>query len=137
MIGLFLEHGPCQITGDYSLVPNEYALTRLADVFYIDQPVGAGYSTADATGYIADEEEMGEDFLQFLSNLVEIFPSLQKRPFYLMGESYARHYIPYTTKAYFGKGDPPVRLAGTSVGDGDMAGDASLSAAMVASTRFI
>ena len=29
---------------------------------------------------------MGEDFLGFLSNLVQVFPSLAKRPLYLTGE---------------------------------------------------
>ena len=31
--------------------------------------------------------------LGFLSNLVKVFPSLAKRPFYLTGESYAGHFI--------------------------------------------
>lgn len=29
---------------------------------------------------------MGEDFMGFLTNLVQVFPSLKTRPFYLMGE---------------------------------------------------
>ena len=29
---------------------------------------------------------MGEDFLSFLRNLVQVFPSLARRPLYLMGE---------------------------------------------------
>lgn len=31
--------------------------------------------------------------MEFLTNLVKVFPSLQKRPLYLTGESYAGMYI--------------------------------------------
>lgn len=48
--------------------------------------VGTGFSTADSAGYIFSEDQMGEDFLGFLSNLVQVFPSLAKRPLYLTGE---------------------------------------------------
>jgi hypothetical protein len=53
---------------------------------WVDQPVGTGFSTADSSGYINSEDQMGEDFLGFLRNLVQVFPSLAKRPLYLTGE---------------------------------------------------
>lgn len=51
------------------------------------------FSTLLEGNLVPDEDQMAEDFLQFLSNLVQIFPSLSKRPLYLMGESYAGTYI--------------------------------------------
>jgi carboxypeptidase D len=42
---------------------------------------------------VADEDQMAQDFLGFLSNLVLVFPSLAERPLYLTGESYAGVYI--------------------------------------------
>lgn len=42
---------------------------------------------------VPNEDQMSEDFLQFLTNLVKIFPSLSSRPLYLTGESYAGVYI--------------------------------------------
>lgn len=75
--------------------------------------------------------------MNFLSNLVKIFPSLKTRPLYLTGESYAGTYIvstehmlkgilvqavlqPYITKAYFGMKNPPVNLAKIAIGDGSL-----------------
>jgi len=56
--------------------------------------------------------------LGFLSNLVKVFPSLENRPFYLTGESYAGVYIPYITKTIFSTPNPPVKLRKIAIGDG-------------------
>ncbi|KAJ7202078.1 alpha/beta-hydrolase [Mycena pura] len=120
MIGLMTENGPIHVTGTYSIVLNNFSWHQLADTFWIDQPVGTGYSTSDTTGYVPDEDQMGEDFVGFLSNIVKIFPSLAKRPLYLMGESYAGTYIPYITKTIFSTPKPPVTLKKISIGDGTM-----------------
>jgi carboxypeptidase D len=120
MLGLLLENGPIHISNDYSIVPNNYSWDKLADYIWIDQPVGTGWSTADSTGYVADEDQMGRDFFGFLENLVKVFPSLAKRPLHITGESYAGTYIPYITKTYFGLTDPPVNLAKIAIGDGTL-----------------
>ncbi|GJE98051.1 serine carboxypeptidase-like protein [Phanerochaete sordida] len=56
--------------------------------------------------------------MNFLANLVKVFPSLKTRPLYLTGESYAGRYIPYITKTYFRMADPPINLAKIVIGDG-------------------
>ncbi|EPQ57234.1 alpha/beta-hydrolase [Gloeophyllum trabeum ATCC 11539] len=117
-LGFMGENGPLHVTNTYSIVPNNYSWDKLIDSIWVDQPVGTGYSTADATGYIADEDQMGQDFLGFLTNLVAVFPSLAERPLYLTGESYAGTYIPYITKAIFSSPNPPVKLAKFAIGDG-------------------
>ncbi|EMD31271.1 hypothetical protein CERSUDRAFT_119819 [Gelatoporia subvermispora B] len=120
MIGLFEEHGPIHVLANGSLVSNPFAWINLVDAFYVDQPVGTGFSTADSTGYIADEDQMGQDFVGFLSNLVQVFPGLATRPLYLTGESYAGTYIPYITKAIFSTPNPPVQLRKITIGDGSL-----------------
>ncbi|KAJ7769203.1 alpha/beta-hydrolase [Mycena maculata] len=120
LLGLMTENGPIHVTGTYSIVQNNYSYNQLADTFWVDQPVGTGYSTSDPDGYVPDEDQMGEDFVGFLSNLVKIFPSLATRPLYLMGESYAGTYIPYITKTIFSTPNPPVTLRKIAVGDGTM-----------------
>ena len=42
---------------------------------------------------VLDAEQMGTDFVQFLSNLVKVFPSLATRPLVIAGESYAGTWI--------------------------------------------
>ncbi|KAJ7487265.1 alpha/beta-hydrolase [Mycena galericulata] len=121
MVGLMTENGPLHVTGSYSIVENNFSWNNLADTFWIDQPVGTGYSTSDADGYVPDEEQMGQDFVEFLSNIVKIFPSLATRPLYLTGESYAGQYIPYIAKTIFSTPNPPVNLRKIAVGDGTLA----------------
>ncbi|PFH51848.1 hypothetical protein AMATHDRAFT_58385 [Amanita thiersii Skay4041] len=120
MYGMFFENGPIRIASDYSISSNPHSWNQLADFFWIDQPVGVGYSTADADGYAPDEDQVGKDFMGFLNNLVKIFPSLAKRPLHITGESYAGVYIPYILKAYFEMNNPPVQIAKVAIGDGSI-----------------
>ncbi|KAI8996599.1 alpha/beta-hydrolase [Trametes punicea] len=118
LVGLTSENGPIHINSNYSASQNHFSWDRLADYIWVDQPVGVGFATADSAGYVHDEDEMGRDFMGFLSNLVKVFPSLKTRPLYLTGESYAGTYIPYIMKTYFGLANPPVRIAKFAIGDG-------------------
>ncbi|KAG9311823.1 Alpha/Beta hydrolase protein [Chiua virens] len=118
LVGLLFENGPIRIRSDYSVVENKYSWTNVADYVWIDQPVGTGFSTVDIDGHIADEDQMGADFMGFLKNFIKVFPNLAKRPLYITGESYAGVFIPYIAKAYFEMDKPPVKLAGIGIGDG-------------------
>ncbi|KAI0344379.1 alpha beta-hydrolase [Trametopsis cervina] len=118
LYGLLTENGPIQMTpGTQNLTKNSYAWSGLVDYFWIDQPVGVGYSTADANGYAADETQVAQDFVGFLTNLVQVFPSLQTRPFLLTGESYAGRYIPYISQALLSMPKPPVNLSKLAIGN--------------------
>jgi len=118
LLGLLLENGPLHVTVSGSMEANNNSWDQLVDYIWVDSPVGTGYSTADRFGYVADEDQMAEDFVGFLTNVVKVFPSLAKRPLFLTGESYAGTYIPYITKALFSMSDPPVKLAKIAIGDG-------------------
>ncbi|KAF9454245.1 alpha/beta-hydrolase [Macrolepiota fuliginosa MF-IS2] len=122
LYGLFFENGPIHIDEvNYSASPNNRSWSQLVDYFWIDQPVGVGFSTADSDGYVHDEDQMGADFMGFLGNLVKVFPSLRTRPLYITGESYAGMYIPYIMKAYFNMENPPVKVGKFVIGDGSVA----------------
>ncbi|KAJ3559619.1 hypothetical protein NM688_g231 [Phlebia brevispora] len=123
MLGFFFENGPLHIRYDYSMFYNNYSWDHLADYFWIDQPVGTGWATADEDGFIADEDQMGTDFFGFLDNLVKVFPSLRSRPMYLTGESYSGRYIPYIMKTYFNMKNPPVKIVKFAIGDGSIGSD--------------
>ncbi|KAI0683233.1 Alpha/Beta hydrolase protein [Cytidiella melzeri] len=98
MLGLFFENGPLHVADDYSLFSNNNSWDKLTDYIWIDQPVTALFG--------------------FLANLVKVFPGLKTHPLHLTGERYARTYIPYIMKAYFGLTDPPVNLTKIAIGDG-------------------
>ncbi|KAH9929043.1 alpha/beta-hydrolase, partial [Epithele typhae] len=126
MLGLSTENGPIHVLANGTWVTNPFSWNTLADTIWIDQPVGTGFSTADNEGYIADEDQMGEDFIQFLSNLVAVFPSLSTRPLYLTGESYAGTYIPYIMKHLVQQDSPPVNLHKAAIGDGSLGSFATI-----------
>ncbi|RPD76193.1 alpha/beta-hydrolase [Lentinus tigrinus ALCF2SS1-7] len=126
MLGLSTENGPIHVLTNGSWVLNPYSWNTLADTIWIDQPVGTGFSTSDSKGYIADEDQMGEDFIAFLKNLVSVFPSLATRPLYITGESYAGTYIPYIVKHLFAQSKPPVNLKKIAIGDGSLGSFATI-----------
>ncbi|KAJ3509235.1 hypothetical protein NMY22_g16359 [Coprinellus aureogranulatus] len=124
MYGLFYENGPIALSKNNEASEREYSWDKIAGYFWIDQPVGVGYSTATSDGYVPDEDQVGKDFMEFLRNLVKVFPGLASRPLHITGESYAGTYIPYILKSYFEVADPPVQVASIAIGDGTMASEA-------------
>ncbi|KAJ7258257.1 alpha/beta-hydrolase [Mycena rebaudengoi] len=126
MIALTTENGPIQLQPNGTWFTNEFSWNTLADTIWIDQPVGTGFSTSDSKGYVPDEDQTGEDFVNFLSNLVKVFPSLATRPLFLTGESYAGTYIPYITKHIFQTPKPPVTLKKIAIGDGSLGSQATI-----------
>ncbi|KAI0749833.1 alpha/beta-hydrolase [Daedaleopsis nitida] len=126
MIALTTENGPIHVQPNGTWFQNPFSWNTLADTIWIDQPVGTGFSTADSTGYVPDEDQTGEDFVGFLTNLVQVFPSLATRPLFLTGESYAGTYIPYITKHIFQTPNPPVNLRKIAIGDGSLGSQATV-----------
>jgi carboxypeptidase D len=51
-----------------SFIESHYNWNRLADVFFVDQPVGTGYSTVEENGYPADDDQIGMDFVSGYGN---------------------------------------------------------------------
>jgi cathepsin A (carboxypeptidase C) len=92
MIGLLQENGPCLIN-EYGngTVYNEYGWSKNANIIYVDQPAGVGFSYLDEgeplpmSSFTAAEDM--HHFLQLF--LSEVFPDLQDRDFHITGESYA------------------------------------------------
>ncbi|KAI0787996.1 Alpha/Beta hydrolase protein [Fomes fomentarius] len=135
MIALTTENGPIHVQADGTWVHNNFSWNTLADTIWIDQPAPA--STADLTGYVPDEDQTGEDFVGFLSNLVRVFPSLATRPLFLTGESYAGTYIPYITKHLFQTPNPPVNLRKIAIGDGSLGSQATVEHLSVVSIMYL
>jgi carboxypeptidase C (cathepsin A) len=119
MLALFGENGPCTINKDGKTTElNNYSWTRNANMFWIDQPPGTGFSEGDAD---SGEEEVSVDMLGFLIALFEALPQYN-RDFYVFGESYAGHYIPAIThKIYTYNSQNPsakIHLKGMGIGNG-------------------
>ncbi|KAI0066907.1 alpha/beta-hydrolase [Artomyces pyxidatus] len=117
-----LPNGPMLLHDDFTISQNPKSLTNLLDTFWVDQPVGSGFSTVDSDGYAKDENDVAADFLGFLENLVLVFPSLATRPLYLAGEDYAGIFIPYIAQALLAAQYPPVTVKKIAIGNGLMGG---------------
>lgn len=95
MVALFYENGPYRIADDLSIIENPYSWNTKANLLYVDQPVGTGFSYADnPDDYVYNEKQVSHQLYLFLDQFIEMHPSLKRRDFYLFGESYAGHYVP-------------------------------------------
>ena len=79
------------IHDDLSLSLNPHSWNSAANVIWIDQPVGSGYSYADAGDSGPwSEAEIADNVFQFLQGFIAQYPKYAKLPFYITGESYGQ-----------------------------------------------
>lgn len=89
MIGLFQELGPCRISNDSSHVTlNPYSWNTNANVLFIDQPVGVGFS--HGTLDVGTSQEAAADVWTFMQLFLadSRFSHLQTVPLAIWTESY-------------------------------------------------
>ncbi|KAI7939349.1 hypothetical protein MJO29_014085 [Puccinia striiformis f. sp. tritici] len=95
MIGLFQENGPCRIKLDSSgFDVNPESWNENANMIYIDQPVGTGYSFGNRTAKTTSDAMI--DLYEAIQLLLA-HPQFSKfvgRPFGVWTESYGGHYAP-------------------------------------------
>jgi cathepsin A (carboxypeptidase C) len=122
-LALLTENGPCSVNpaGD-GTVPNPYSWNTAANVLWLDQPAGVGFSYG--TENDGTEEMVGEDAYYFIQNFMKAHPEYAKNPLYVFGESYGGHYAPAIAHRVFEgnkaikDGDIAINLAGVGVGNG-------------------
>ncbi|KAJ7594632.1 alpha/beta-hydrolase [Mycena floridula] len=92
--GFLQENGPISWSwGQAEPTPNPFAWTRLANVLWVEQPVGTGFSQGAPS--ISNDDELADQLSGFLAQFLEVFSELKGRNLYLSGESYAGFYVPY------------------------------------------
>lgn len=113
-LALFTENGPCTVdntTGN--TVKNPYSWTSNANVMWVDQPSGTGFSTGLPT--VHDEDGVAKNMYTFLTNFFKALPQYKNNDFYIFGESYAGHYVPAVGHYLWQQKMP---LKGIAVGNG-------------------
>eukprot|EP01112_Ceratiomyxa_fruticulosa_P024067 TRINITY_DN954_c0_g1_i1.p1 TRINITY_DN954_c0_g1~~TRINITY_DN954_c0_g1_i1.p1 ORF type:complete len:446 (+),score=64.93 TRINITY_DN954_c0_g1_i1:218-1555(+) len=123
LLALFFENGPYKVNDDLSLSTNPYSWNSKANIIFIDQPVGTGFSYVDENSeYVHNENQVANDLYQFITQFFTQFPQYQNLPFYISGESYAGHYVPAIANkivtANGVKGNMNINLKGASIGNG-------------------
>ncbi|CAL1366909.1 unnamed protein product [Linum trigynum] len=122
-LALFYENGPFQIRDDMSLQWNDYGWDQAANILYVDQPTGTGFSyTTDDSDIRHNETGVSNDLYSFLQEFFKGHPNYAKNEFYITGESYAGHYIPaLASRIHKGNSDNEgiqINLKGFAIGNG-------------------
>lgn len=114
------ENGPCNIFEDGNVTLNKNSWNTKANVIYVDQPSGTGFSTGAPS--TRDEVGVEEKMFNFLQGFYKAFPQYQKNDFFIFGESYAGHYVPAVSHHVWQQGKAGVGfkipLKGVGVGNG-------------------
>ncbi|CAN6169829.1 unnamed protein product [Urochloa humidicola] len=83
--GYFLEIGPL----DVDLNPRNSTWLQKADLLFVDNPVGVGFSYVDDPSVLAKTDlQATKDVTDLLKELANEIPNLQSSPLFLVGESY-------------------------------------------------
>ncbi|KAH6627105.1 Alpha/Beta hydrolase protein [Chaetomium sp. MPI-SDFR-AT-0129] len=121
--GALMEIGPYRLKDGENLVYNDGAWNEFANVLFVDNPVGTGYSYVDTNAFVHELDEMAEQFVTFLEKWYALFPEYEHDDIYIAGESYAGQYIPYIAKHILARNKLPAtrhiwNLKGLLIGNG-------------------
>ncbi|KAJ4792645.1 Carboxypeptidase [Rhynchospora pubera] len=95
--GVAEEVGPFHINRDgKSVYLNPHSWNQVANMLFVDSPVGVGYSYSNNSKDLVTngDKRTAYDSLAFLEKWFERYPQFKGRELYLVGESYAGHYVP-------------------------------------------
>ncbi|OCF45215.1 cathepsin A (carboxypeptidase C) [Kwoniella heveanensis CBS 569] len=128
-LGMLMELGPCSVKDgpktandtDY----NPYAWNDKANIFFLDEPIGVGFSHAEHGQKVATTEAAAKDVQAFVTIFFEAFKEYEGRAFHMAGESYGGRYLPVFAsavvdgnKALVKAGKTPINLQSVMIGNG-------------------
>ncbi|KAG6916576.1 hypothetical protein DXG01_006347 [Tephrocybe rancida] len=137
-MGLLMELGglqfhvlfrPCSIdmknTSANGTLWNPYSWNKEANIFFLDQPAGVGFSYADFGETVETTEEAAKNVHAFITIFFETFKQFAGRPLHLSGESYGGRYLPvFASEIYdqnqvaIREGRAPLNLKSVLIGNG-------------------
>ncbi|PAN43466.1 hypothetical protein PAHAL_8G237900 [Panicum hallii] len=117
-LGAFRVH-----TDGQTLLLNEYAWNKAANVLFLESPAGVGFSYTNTTSdLVVGDDRTAHDSYTFLVKWFERFPQYKYRDFYIAGESYGGHYVPQLSQLVYrnniGVEKPSINFKGFMVGNG-------------------
>ncbi|KAJ4812095.1 Carboxypeptidase [Rhynchospora pubera] len=79
-----------------NLTPNAYSWNKVANLLFLEAPVGVGFSYTNRTDDLRElgDKQTAHDSYNFLLNWFNKYPQFKSHDFYITGESYAGHYVP-------------------------------------------
>ena len=128
--------GPFRINGTTSsqtLYKFDYTWAKLANVIYLESPVGVGFTYSDIdSDYKCTDDTTAEDNLLSVMKFFELFPEYIENPLYIYGFSFGGIYVPTLAEAILRRTlentytEAP--LKGIAVGNGCTGGEIGICA---------
>lgn len=117
MHGLFYQNGPFRLNKDH-LEKNAFSFNNIADVLYVDQPIGTGFSNCSNTSWIPHNESLiVEDLMIFLDNFLRIYPDYHRRATYIYTQGYGSHFALPLARNIFNGFVPLANIQGIALGN--------------------
>ncbi|KAI8458931.1 putative carboxypeptidase KEX1 precursor [Phakopsora pachyrhizi] len=118
--GGLMEVGPLRMVlkANGKLREAEAPWNEYANVLFIDQPTGTGYSYGPENEFVGELEESTQNLMNLLVRFFRIFPEYSNMDLYIAGESFAGQYIPYLAKAILESNSISAPLKGIIIGNG-------------------
>ncbi|KAG8624479.1 hypothetical protein KVT40_007546 [Elsinoe batatas] len=118
--GALMEVGPYRVVGD-RLEHKDGSWDEFANLLFVDQPVGTGFSYVDTDSYLHELDEVAAQMVSFLEKWFALFPEYADDDLYIAGESFAGQYIPHIAKAIVDRNEKAMQkwnLSGLLIGNG-------------------
>lgn len=122
LLGFMTEQGPFRPTKDGNLITNQYAWNKIANMVFIEQPAGVGFSYADDKDmYKTNDAIAAEDNYATIQAFLARFPEYRANDLHISSESYGGHYMPELAWTIFNKNkdssNPYLNFKGFAVGN--------------------
>lgn len=75
--GAMMEIGPYRLKDTDTLVPNNGSWHEFANLLFVDNPVGTGFSFVDTNSFVSELDEMADQFIIFLEKWFKVFPQYE------------------------------------------------------------
>lgn len=117
MLTLMMEHGPFRPTDSgQHLVPNDFSWNKVANVLFLDAPVGSGYSY-DVTGsYTTDDEQAADDTYLAIMDFYHKFSLYGSNDVFIAGQGQAATHVTLVVERLLE--EPTVKLMGYAINNG-------------------
>lgn len=87
MDGALMEIGPYRLKDKDHLIYNEGSWDEFANLLFIDNPVGTGFSYVDTDSYLHELKDMADQLIIFLEKFFAIFPEQEDNDVSDLGRS--------------------------------------------------
>jgi hypothetical protein len=77
MDGALMEIGPYRVRDGGQLEYNDGSWDEFANLLFVDNPVGTGFSYVDTDSYLHELQEMADEFVTFLERWFDVFPEYE------------------------------------------------------------